>query len=74
MHFENAGTLLMKLDGQIAFASTCFCDLVGIEHDRVAGTSYFDFVFPEDMDAARKLFETNALPGIPSPPGSLQCG
>ena len=65
MHFENAGTLLMKLDGQIAFASTCFCDLVGFEHDKVAGTSYFYFVFPEDMDAARRVFETNVLPHDP---------
>jgi len=61
MPFKNAGVLLLQLDGRIAFASTYFCDLVGVEHDKVAGTSYFDFVFPEDMDAARKLFETNVL-------------
>ena len=51
----------VRSDGRIAFASTYFCDLVGVEHDKVAGMSYFDFVFPEDMDAARKLFETNGL-------------
>jgi PAS domain S-box-containing protein len=65
MPFKNAGTLLLMLDGRIAFASTYFCDLVGVAHDKVAGTSYFDFVFPEDMDAARKLFETNVLPHDP---------
>ena len=65
MPFKNAGTLLLMLDGRIAFASTYFCDLVGVAHDKVAGTSYFDFVFPEDMGAARKLFETNVLPHDP---------
>jgi len=38
--------------------STYFCDLVGIEHNEVAGR----FVFPEDMDAARNLLETAKLP------------
>ena len=62
MPFKNTGALLLMLDGEIAFASTYFCDLVGVAHDKIAGTSYFDFVFPEDMDAARKLFVTNSLP------------
>jgi len=65
MPFKNAGILLLQLDGRIAFASTYFCDLVGVEHDKVARTSYFDFVFPEDMDAARKLFETKLLHADP---------
>ena len=53
---------MLDLNGRIAFASTYFCDLVGVEHDRVAGMSCFDFVFPEDMAEARKLFEANKLP------------
>src|SRR5215831_3520936 len=62
MPFKNAGALLLRLDGRIAFASTYFCDLVGVEHNKIAGKSCFDFVFAEDMDAARKLFDTNLLP------------
>jgi PAS domain S-box-containing protein len=62
MPFKNTGSLLLNLDGRIAFASTYFCDLVGIQHDKVAGMSCFDFVFPEDTDAARDLFETTNLP------------
>jgi PAS domain S-box-containing protein len=62
MPFENTGALLLHLDGRIAFASTYFCDLVGVQHDKVAGMSFFDFVFPEDRDAARNLFETTTLP------------
>ena len=65
MPFKNASTLLLMLDGRIVFASTYFCDLVGVAHDKVAGMSYFDFVFPEDMDVARKFFETNVLPHDP---------
>jgi len=53
---------MLDLNGRIAFASTYFCDLVGLEHDKVPGMSCFDFVFPEDLDEARKLFEANKLP------------
>jgi len=62
MPFKNTGTLLLKLDGEIAFASTYFCDLIGVKHDRVAGMSCFDFVFPEDMDAAPDLFAWMKFP------------
>jgi len=53
---------MLDLNGRIAFASTFFCDLVGLDHDKVPGMSCFDFVFPADMDEARKLFELNKLP------------
>ena len=53
---------MLELDGRIAFASTYFCDLVGVKHDKVAGLSYFDFVFPDDVDAARNLFEVTESP------------
>lgn len=62
MPFHDKGAVMLDLNGRIAFASTYFCDLVGVEHDKIAGMSCFDFVFPEDMDEARKLFEANKLP------------
>jgi len=62
MPFDRKGAVLVDLDGLIAFASTYFCDLVGVEHDEFAGMSCFDFVFPEDMEAAKKLFDENKLP------------
>ena len=61
MPFQNTGALLLKLDGQIAFGSTYFCDLVGIKHDKIARMSFFDFVFPEDVGTARNLFETTKI-------------
>jgi PAS domain S-box-containing protein len=60
--FEGKGAVMVGLDGRIAWASTYFCDLVGVEHDKIAGMSCFDFVFPEDMEAAKARFEENKRP------------
>ena len=57
--FPAKGIVVILTDGRIAFASTYFCDLVGIHYSKAAGMSYFDFVFPEDLDAARQLFQIN---------------
>ena len=57
---------MLDLSGQIAFASTYFCDLVGVEHDKVAKMSYLDFVFAEDMHEAKQIFERNHSP-CPAP-------
>jgi len=53
------------MDGRILFASSYFCELVGIHYSKAAGMSYFDFVFPEDLDTARQLFQTNHLSAEP---------
>jgi PAS domain-containing protein len=59
--FRGKGAVMLDLDGRIAFASTYFCDLVGIQHDKVAGMSYLDFVFPEDIDQVTSFFGENKL-------------
>ena len=53
------GTVLFLPNGQIAQATTYFCKLVGVPAGKIAGMSCFDFVFPEDLDAAKRLFEIN---------------
>jgi len=58
MPFPGKGAVLIELSGRIAFASTSFCDLVGVEHDKIAGMSYFDFVYPDDKDEAGKMFRS----------------
>ena len=58
MPFANKGALMLDLDGRIVFASTYFCDLIGVKHDRIAGMSFFDFVSPEEMEKAKKKMET----------------
>jgi len=65
MPSRDKGVLLLQLEGRIAFASTYFCDLVGIKFDKVAGTSYFDYVFPDDVEVARTLLEPSELPHPP---------
>ena len=64
MPFRNMGTLVLTLDGRIAFAGTYFSDLVGLTHDKVAGKLWLDFVFSDDIDAARELFEAAKLPHV----------
>jgi PAS domain S-box-containing protein len=62
MPFRDKGVVMLDLNGRIAYASTHFCDLVGVEHDKIAGRSCFDFVFPEDMNDAKERFQVNKLP------------
>jgi len=57
MPFANKGALIVDLNGRIVFAGTHFCDLVGVEHDKIAGMSYFDFVFPQQVEEAKKHLE-----------------
>jgi len=59
MPFADKAALILDLDGRIAFASTYFCNLVGVEHDKdqIAGRSYFDFAFPEEVENAKKHLE-----------------
>ena len=62
MLFSGKGTIIVDLDGRIAYANTYFCDLMGIDFEKVKGMSCFDFVFSEDMDQAKQLFEVNKRP------------
>ena len=59
MHFSRKGAVLMNFEGRIAYANTHFCDLVGIDYTRVAGISFFDLIFLEDIDTAKELLELN---------------
>ena len=48
---------MLDLQGRIAFASTYFCDLIGVEHDKVNRMSYLDFVFAEDIPQVKTIFD-----------------
>src|SRR5215470_14414370 len=65
MNSSSRSSALIRMDGRILFASTYFCDLVGIHYSKVAGMSYFDFVFPEDSDAARQVLQSGHLDDKP---------
>jgi len=62
MPFRDKGAVLLDFDGRIVFASTYVCDLVGVEHDKIHGMTCFDFVFPEDINAAKRALESNKIP------------
>jgi PAS domain S-box-containing protein len=45
------------------YANSTMCEILGVEASEVVGTSSFDYVFPEDMETARDLFETKQRGG-----------
>jgi len=59
MHLSGKGEVLLNFEGRIAYANTYFSDLVGIDYTRVAGMSFFDLVFPEDLEKTKELLELN---------------
>ena len=62
MPFQDKGAVMLDLQGRIVFASTYVSDLLGVDFDKITGMSCFDFVFPEDMEAAKRAFEVNKIP------------
>jgi len=68
MPFPGKGVVLVDLTGRTKYGSTYFCDLLHLDHSHISGMSYFDFVLPVDLEAARKLLEENKLPSpVPFP-------
>src|SRR5262245_35697287 len=56
------GSLVIDPKGTIGYASSLFCELVRVEAKRVAGTSFFDFVFPADVESVKRRFEAGKSP------------
>jgi len=68
MSSSEKGSVLVDLKGTITFASSFFCALVRVQAGRAVGKSFFDFVFPEDLECARKGFEASQRPlALPYP-------
>jgi PAS domain S-box-containing protein len=53
---------MLNLQGRIAFASSAVCELLRTTPADITGVSCFDFVFPEDVEQAKALFELNKVP------------
>jgi PAS domain S-box-containing protein len=62
MRSSDKGSIVLDPTGTITFASSFFCALVRLEAKKIAGKSFFDFVFPEDVESARARFEASKLP------------
>ena len=68
MSSSEKGSVLVDPKGTITFASSFFCALVRVQAGRAAGKSFFDFVFPEDLECAKKGFEASQRPlALPYP-------
>ena len=68
MPSSEVGSLIVDLKGTITFASSYFCALVRVDVGRAVGMSFFDFVFPEDLESAKKGFEASQRPlALPYP-------
>jgi PAS domain S-box-containing protein len=60
MLVENVATgiLLPETDGEIAYANPAFADIVGVgSPEALIGSSYLDFVHPEDRDESRRRMQ-----------------
>jgi PAS domain S-box-containing protein len=44
------GALTVAMDGLILFSNEKFASILAIPHERVIGSSFHDFIFPEDAD------------------------
>ena len=62
MPLRDKSILMLDLQGRIGFASSALCELLGTTPADIAGVSCFDFVFPEDVEQARMIFESNKVP------------
>ena len=55
-------SLFVDLKGTIAYVSSFFCALVRVEAKRATGMSFFDFVFPEDVEPVKRRIEAGKSP------------
>jgi len=62
MPFNHNGIVMVNLEGEITYANSIFCDHMGTTLNQVLGISCFQFVFPRDLEIAKKLLEANKLP------------
>ena len=59
MALSPQATVIVHRDARLVFASTYFCDLVGVRIETVAGKSLLDFVAPEDKDKTVGMCKTS---------------
>lgn len=58
------GLWIIDADATTVYANSAMCEILGAEAPEVIGASSFGYVFPEDADAARELFESKQRGGM----------
>ena len=50
------GVWIIDADGRTLYANERMCEILAVEPTSIIGRDSFDFLYPEDLPAARKLF------------------
>ena len=58
------GLWIIDADASTVYANSAMCEILGAEASELIGAPSFDYIFPEDVDAARSLFESKQRGGM----------
>lgn len=58
------GLWIIDADATTVYANSNMCEILGTGPPEVIGASSFNYLFPEDMGAARELFESKQRGGM----------
>lgn len=58
------GLWIIDADASTVYANSAMCEILGTEASELIGAPSFGYVFPEDADAARELFESKQRGGM----------
>lgn len=58
------GLWIIDADATTVYANSAMCEILGADPIEVIGSQSFGYVFPEDADAARELFESKQRGGM----------
>ena len=50
------GIWIIDAEGHTTYINESMAEILGVSRSEVLGQSSFDYIFPEDLDAARRLF------------------
>ena len=57
------GIWIIDAEASTVYANAAMCEILGTEVSELIGAPSFNYIFPEDMEAARDLFETKQRGG-----------
>jgi PAS domain S-box-containing protein len=52
------GVWIIDSDARTLYANSAMAEILGVDTSELIGAYSFEYVFPEDLEAAKKLFET----------------
>ena len=58
------GLWIIDADASTVYANSAMCEILGAVASELIGAPSFDYIFPEDAEAARSLFESKQRGGM----------